>query len=190
MNVLILCDRQSSSYHEQDLGTLAHAVAASAGCDAELVVVNGDELAPCRGCFLCWVKTPGLCIYTDDAANSISARLIRSDAVVLLGRITFGGYSYDLKAFLDRAIPNILPYFEIIDGEMHHEKRYPSFPMLICIGYGDHTPFEAETFALLARRNSLNMNPSGSHVLTIQIPDDLEKTMLSLRSVLSGLVSK
>lgn len=159
MKVLILCDRESADGAELGLRAQVESAAARAGREVRTVVLNGDEIKPCVGCFGCWVKTPGLCVVTGDCVNGLSREMMRSDALMLLSRIRYGGYSRDVKAFLDRAIPNILPFFEIYRGKMHHAMRYKKFPRLITIGYGESTDGERETFRELTRRNALNLRP-------------------------------
>ena len=80
------------------------------------------KINPCLGCFNCWVKTPGKCIINDD--NELKNRLfIECDYIVLVSRILYGMYSPTFKVALDRIIPNISPFFQLVNGEMHHKKR-------------------------------------------------------------------
>jgi multimeric flavodoxin WrbA len=122
---------------------------------------------------------------TGDCANDIAAQEIQSDAVIFLSEICYGGYSYDIKSFLDRSIPNILPFFEIVNDEMHHEMRYERFPYIITIGYGAYTAEERQTFISLAERNALNMRPPKYFVSTMQNVDEISETMKLLSNFLS-----
>ena len=146
-----------------------------AGFNVQTVILNREELAPCVGCFGCWFKTPGRCVITSDAANDVASKEVNADAVVLLSQITYGGFSADIKAFLDRSIQNILPFFEIYKGEMHHPKRYERFPVLIAVGYGNVSDAEKQTFIRLADRNALNMRPTGYFSLCVQDSGELLK---------------
>lgn len=188
MNVLLLCDRESDGYGGHDLRTQVAEIVQSAGHTVKTYVLDGDALAPCLGCFGCWVKTPGLCVLTNDAVNEIAGEEIRADAVVLLSKITYGGYSHDVKAFLDRSIPNISPYFEIYQGEMHHRMRYGRFPNWIAIGYGEHSPREGQCFMALAERHALNMRPSKYYAYTCGSDEELTAALLSLKQVFEGEV--
>jgi len=182
----MLCDRKSICFHSRDLRALSEKAVESADADVTVFTLNGDELAPCVGCYGCWIKTPGLCSVKGDVANSLSARFIQADTVILLSEICYGGYSYDMKSFLDRFIPNILPYFEIYKGQMHHKKRYECMPSMITIGYGDFCTDEAQIFKELCCRNALNIRPRNQYALTIQGPDDTEAVMHELYTVLLG----
>jgi multimeric flavodoxin WrbA len=143
------------------------------GHTVTMLTLNREEIKPCLGCFGCWVKTPGMCLITNDTANQTASKVINTQGVVLLSEITYGGYSADIKAFLDRSVQNILPYFEIYKGEMHHEPRYERFPVWISVGYSETNEAERQTFVQLADRNALNFRPTAYVSITINGPDDL-----------------
>ncbi len=188
MKALLLCDRESVNFEGVNLSERLQATLQNIGCEVQTVVVSDDEIRPCLGCFGCWLKTPGLCVITNDCANDISGCEIRSDFVVLVSRITYGGYSSDLKAFLDRSIPNILPLFEIYEGEMHHKMRYERFPGWIAVGYGEATQRERQTFMELAKRNALNMRPPMYFVFTAQAKNEIDGLLSSMKSALESAV--
>ena len=52
------------------------------GHDAKELVLRDMKYSPCKGCFNCWVKTPGICVFKDDGDN-ICREFITSDMVVL-----------------------------------------------------------------------------------------------------------
>jgi multimeric flavodoxin WrbA len=116
------------------------------------------EIAPCIGCFTCWTKTPGICAF-DDEHRKICADIARSDLIVLITPISFGGYSSDLKKGLDRFIPVLLPFFRKFNGETHHPSRSGNGWNLLGIGTLPLNDEEKETiFRDLVKRNSLNMH--------------------------------
>jgi multimeric flavodoxin WrbA len=81
------------------------------------------RIAPCQGCFGCWIKTPGICVI-DDAGRNVVQMAVQSDMIVFLSPVTFGGYSSCLKKAIDRMVPIALPFFMKIDGEIHHKSCY------------------------------------------------------------------
>lgn len=193
MSILILCDRESSCNSDNSLCTRISAIARESGKETDVVELNGDEIKPCRGCYRCWIKTPGLCAVTGDRAAAVLGQMARSDAVVFLSKITYGGYSYDIKSFLDRSIPVISPFFDFAGGEMHHKKRYDRLPYMISVGYGDFTPREKQTFISLAERNALNMKTPKHFVFTFQDADETDETgetALALKTVLSQAIKR
>ncbi len=124
-------------------------------------------IRPCRGCFACWVRTPGRCIIRDDG-DRVMADLANAEVVALLTPVTFGGYGYELKKAMDRAIPILLPFMEVRGGEIHHPLRYGVRRRLLAVGVLPGPDPDAErVFRFLAGRNALNMDAAGSSVLVL-----------------------
>lgn len=88
------------------------------------VISDEGKIRPCVGCFGCWVKTPGECVIKD-GYDRMGALIHKADEVVVMSRYTYGGFDSFVKNVFDRCIGWVLPYFELINGEMHHKKRYP-----------------------------------------------------------------
>ena len=125
--------------------------------------LRNKNIATCTGCFRCWIKTPGQCIINDEG-REITKTVARSDLLILLSPITFGGYSYNLKKIIDRLIPNLLPFFTKINGEIHHKYRYEKSPKLLAIGYlPKHDEESEKIFKMLLSRNALNMNSPANY---------------------------
>lgn len=89
------------------------------------------KIRHCRGCFGCWLKTPGQCIYKDDF-HDICRESINSDFLLFTSPLFMGFTSAILKNAMDRLIPLLLPYIELVDNkECHHEKRYDKeYPLI------------------------------------------------------------
>ena len=47
------------------------------------------QTAPCTGCFSCWIKSPGACIFQDDIA-SFTASMKQSDTLYILTENVYG----------------------------------------------------------------------------------------------------
>lgn len=125
--------------------------------EIESIILRDVNIAPCQGCFECWVKTPGEC-KIDDYGRDVTRKMVQSDLIIHFTPITFGGYSSELKKVLDRFIPNVLPFFTKIDGETHHTHRYENPASVIVIGILNQPDSDKETvFKTLIQRNSLNM---------------------------------
>ena len=116
------------------------------------------EISPCRGCFHCWVRTPGICVI-NDAGRQVTEAWIGSDVVLLLSPISFGGYSAGLKKAVDRVIPILSPFFMKIRGEVHHRARYKQYPPLIGIGVLHHRDDEKEKlYSRIISRHAINVH--------------------------------
>jgi NADPH-dependent FMN reductase len=141
------------------------------GWSVERIQLRDVFIAYCKGCFDCWVKTPGICATRDGAAD-VTRALVRSDLVVLLSPITFGGYSSEIKKAIDRSIGIVSPFFTRLDGEVHHKPRYARHPALLGIGVSeDRDPEEAEIFARLVGRTAINFH-APAHAVCLVSRDD------------------
>ena len=87
------------------------------------VISDDGSIRPCIGCFGCWVKTPGQCVIRDGYETN-ARRLHEAEEVVVCTKWTYGGFSPFVKNVFDRSIGVVLPFFELVDGEMHHQRRY------------------------------------------------------------------
>ena len=164
---------------DEGLGPAADAVDSTLvalGWIADRIELRDVLISYCKGCFDCWVKTPGICA-TRDGAGAVTRALVRSDLLVLLSPITFGGYSSELKKALDRSIGIVSPFFTRLDGEVHHRPRYARYPALLGIGVSeDRDPEEAQIFARLVGRNATNFHAS-AHTVCLMSRDDSPEQM-------------
>lgn len=87
------------------------------------------DIRYCIGCFDCWVKTPGRCIVAD-GSRDICREYINSDFVLFASPIIMGFTSALLKKAHDKLIPLVLPYFELVQNEVHHLSRYEKYPLI------------------------------------------------------------
>lgn len=127
------------------------------GCQVQAFDLEQRSIEFCKGCFGCWIRTPGECVI-DDEGRDVARAYVQNDLVVLYTPITFGGYSSTLKRAVDRLIPNILPHFTLVHGEVHHKRRYRKYPRMAVVGVlAGRDAEEEDIFAVLAERNALNM---------------------------------
>lgn len=127
-----------------------------AGWETQTLTLREMKIAYCVGCFGCWTKNPGECLVNDDG-RAFARTVINSDAMIHFTPISFGGYSSTLKTALDRIVPLIMPYFEKVNGEVHHRKRYDRYPKLMAFGMLPKADQEVEeAFARLVGRNAIN----------------------------------
>lgn len=159
MNVLIL-DGGPRDGRGETCRSISESVASGArkrGWTVTALELDGMAIKPCRGCFACWLKHPGTCAIKDDE-ESVHKAMAGSDVQVWITPVTFGGYSPALKKALDRAIPNILPFFIKVHGEVHHPQRYAKRRSFLAFGTLASPDAEAERiFHNLVQRNALNL---------------------------------
>jgi len=104
----------------------------SNGHDVRLFTLRKLKLLNCVGCFSCWVKTPGLCVFPD-ASDTIRRNIIQSDLLIFASPIIMGFTSALMKKVQDKMIPLIHPSIAEIKGECHHKLRYPKYPEMALI---------------------------------------------------------
>jgi len=73
--------------------------AESAGAECETVTLKGSELRPCCGCNIC--HRDGVCCLNDDF-ESIKAKILAADGIILATPNYISHVSAQLKVFLDR----------------------------------------------------------------------------------------
>jgi len=99
-----------------------------AGAETETIYLASKKIHHCIGCFTCWLKTPGKCVFADDM-GSILEKFVTADLVIYgtpLYCFTMTGL---LKNFLDRSIPRVLPFMEMSkSGLVFHPSRHPEKP--------------------------------------------------------------
>jgi multimeric flavodoxin WrbA len=91
------------------------------GADVELVYTKKLKIAPCLGCFSCWLKTPGKCIQKDDM-EIVLPKMGQADVLVLATPVYCDGINGPLKTLMDRSIPLVLPFFELREGHCRHPR--------------------------------------------------------------------
>lgn len=157
------------------------------GASASVYVLRELNIAPCTGCFGCWIKTPGVCVIPDVALD-IARDMVQNPLLVMITPVTFGGYSWQLKKALDRVISIISPFFKIINGEIHHQSRYLRYPHILVLGYMPAAiPGQVQTFQTLVKRNCINLHAEKNDCLVFLESENgqtvAEKIALSLAAL-------
>jgi multimeric flavodoxin WrbA len=139
--------------------------AKEAGAEIDLEYVHDLEIKPCLGCFICWVKTPGVCVQKDDMKDLLTKRR-NADALVLATPVYVDGMTSTMKAVLDRSIPLVQPFFEIRDDHCRHptlHKREPIKVALVSVsGFTELDNFDPLEAHIQAFCKNLNGNYAGA----------------------------
>lgn len=98
------------------------------GHEVNRFILKDHDIRHCAGCFKCWVKTPGMCVFDDDSRD-INRAIIQSDFILWASPMIMGFPSSVLKKKMDRMIPLVHPYIEVVQGESHHIHRYKAYPL-------------------------------------------------------------
>ncbi|MDR1578108.1 MAG: hypothetical protein LBT86_07780 [Deltaproteobacteria bacterium] len=105
-----------------------------------LVWAARPKVKPCQGCFGCWERTPGVCVI-NDRAQALPSLLAQTDHLILVSRLSVWGVSPEVKAVLERGLPNLLPFMAQKMGVLLHDPRHPHPWALTAVFYG---PLETE----------------------------------------------
>ena len=159
MRAFLLSDGEFLTPRHADLQNLVSHFLSDKGFEIEKKAIARDELQFCRGCFDCWVKTPGECIMKDGIAG-INRACMQSDVVVYLCPVVFGQFSANMKSAIDRWLPNMLPFFMTRkDGSTMHPPRYKDYPAQVFLGYGEHlTDEEMQLFTDINKKHRSRVN--------------------------------
>ena len=98
-------------------------VATARGHSVKVLQLRDMDIKYCVGCFGCWIKTPGECIAKDDSAE-VCRHFVHSDLLVCASPVKMGQVPAVLKKAIDKLLPLVLPYFKVVEGEIHHPQRY------------------------------------------------------------------
>lgn len=102
------------------------------GASVECIHLKEKDIRYCTGCWTCWWATPGRCIFHDDM-EEIYRKIMAADQLLYISPMVAGYVSAETKKAMDRMIPLLHPYIEVVHGECHHRKRYDHYPSLALI---------------------------------------------------------
>jgi len=101
--------------------------AKEAGAVTETVYAVDLDVHDCTGCFSCWKKTPGKCIFNDDMP-ALLEKIRNVDVIVWATPLYYYGMTARLQRVMERTLPLVMPYI-IKQGEhFGHPLRYQDYP--------------------------------------------------------------
>jgi multimeric flavodoxin WrbA len=133
--------------------------ARSAGAEIEKVYIKKLKINQCIGCFTCWVKTPGTCVFKDDMLP-ISEKLEGAEIWVFATPIYTDTMTSYMKILLERFLPRAQPYMEKYENRTRHPLRYSDdnkkhgIVVISVCGFPERTHFDP--LSLTFKRYSIN----------------------------------
>ena len=111
--------------------------------DTDVVNIYKLNIHDCRGCFVCWSRTPGKCAITDDMTD-ILPKILRADVVIWSFPLYYFSLPSRLKIVIDRQLPLTLPFMEGDASVGGHKSRYDmsSKQNVVISTYGFYTAEE------------------------------------------------
>ena len=115
-----------------------------AGAEVEVVNLREKNIKNCIGCFTCWTKTPGTCIHKDDMTNELFPKWLNADLVVYATPLYHYTINAEMKAFIERTLPVLEPFFEQHDNRTVHPWRQtpPDAVILSVAGFIETSVFD------------------------------------------------
>ena len=113
--------------------------AKSLGVDVEYIRLASKKIHHCVGCYQCWTKNPGVCIFQDDMVV-ILEKLQAADLAVFITPLYIFSVSALMKNFLDRLTPVLSHIMVENDNLSQHLLRNP------VVGKWDFVVFAAAGF--------------------------------------------
>lgn len=115
-----------------------------AGAEVEVIDLRKKTIRNCIGCFTCWTKTPGLCIHKDDMSGELFPKFIESDLVVYGTPLYHFTVNATMKAFIERTLPILQPFFEESGEATKHPLRheFPKAVVLSVAGFPEMSVFD------------------------------------------------
>lgn len=103
--------------------------------DCQVLDAASMHIEPCRGCYVCMLKTPGRCCISDDTPELIQA-WVQADTIVLIVDTTMDFVDFKGKNVVDRLflLANIMLCYR--DGEILHIPRYDNKPQIALLYTG------------------------------------------------------
>jgi len=114
MKVLALNSSPRKAGESKTALMLDHLVDGLRQADArvEVIELHQKNIQNCIGCFTCWTKTPGQCIHRDDMSQELMPKWLRADLVVYATPLYHYTMNATMKAFIERTLPVLEPFFE------------------------------------------------------------------------------
>ena len=129
---------------------LSHLVAGmrNAGAEVEVVELRKKKINYCRGCFTCWTKTPGVCVHKDDMSLELFPKWLEADIAVYASPLYHYTVNAQMKAFIERTLPSLLPYLERKDDITFHPRRgkHPTAVIVSVAAFPEDSVFDAISF--------------------------------------------
>jgi multimeric flavodoxin WrbA/putative sterol carrier protein len=132
--------------------------AQSQGAETETVYLKEKEIHSCVGCYTCWAKTPGVCVFKDDMPELLE-KVKDCDILVYATPLYNFNVTALMKAFQERLLPLLDPHLIKTEGAYRHPQRYAVNRKMVLIstcGFPEVSHFDGlrQVFRHLERNGS------------------------------------
>ncbi len=125
MNILVIngSPKGKSSNTYRLTSAFVVGLESATACNVKTIETRSLSVAPCRGCFACWNKTPGQCVIHDDMAQVIEG-MLWADVTIWSFPLYYFGLPGPLKDLMDRQLPMNLPFMAAETESGGHPSRH------------------------------------------------------------------
>lgn len=137
------------------------------GIEVTYVSISDLNVKPCYNCGYCMTKEYGKCAVKDDMQTLLKT-MIKAEKLVLVTPVTFGSYSFQAKAVMDRSCVIGDPHYFYAKGELVKGRKAKKGvlyrdKLFAAVGVkNDCEEEEKNVFLNLAAQNSKIMNVPGA----------------------------
>ena len=119
-----------------------------AGAEVEVVNLRQKKINFCSGCYTCWTKTPGVCVHKDDMALELFPKWQQADIVVYASPLYHYLVNAQMKAFIERTLPVLMPFLEVAGDTTTHPVRgkRPASVLISVAGFPELSVFDQLSF--------------------------------------------
>jgi multimeric flavodoxin WrbA len=119
-----------------------------AGADVEVVNLRQKKISFCTGCYTCWTKTPGVCVHRDEMALELFPKWRESDLAVYASPLYHFLVNAQMKAFIERTLPSLMPYLKPNGETTTHPLRgkRPESVLISVAGFPEMSNFDQLSF--------------------------------------------
>ncbi|MGE5342199.1 MAG: flavodoxin family protein [Candidatus Omnitrophota bacterium] len=86
------------------------------GWTIDELMINDADINHCRGCYICWMKTPGICVQKDGMTEIIE-RHKHIDLLILAAPLYFFSIPGKVKDYWDRNMPLYFTEYQKMSGQ-------------------------------------------------------------------------
>ncbi len=115
------------------------------GAETETIYLREKNIHPCVGCYTCWTKTPGICVFKDDMPGLLEKVRACDILVYATPLYNYSMTSY-LKIFQERSLPLLDPHLVKTEEVYRHPQRYPNNRKMVLVstcGFPEISHFDA-----------------------------------------------
>lgn len=125
MRILVVRSNPRKRGRTQHFTNLFVQGAQAAGAEVRDIDLMEKTIAPCLGCYHCWVVTPGQCVHHDDM-QELLREFVAADVIVCATPLYYYSLSSRMQMFLERTLPLTAAGLDTTAGGLSRNKtRYP-----------------------------------------------------------------